>query len=56
VQHIARGKLPPRERCRCCGRVRRFLELSPLAVMGYMLPRPCAGVITGIGSASATVQ
>ena len=54
AKHIARGKLPPRERVQMLlDPGTPFLELSPLAAYGlYDNAAPCAGVITGIGRVS----
>ena len=54
AKHIARGKLPPRERIeRLLDPGSPFLELSPLAAYGmYGDEAPCAGIITGIGRVS----
>jgi 3-methylcrotonyl-CoA carboxylase beta subunit len=51
AKHIARGKLPPRERVDALlDPGTAFLELSPLAAQGmYDDEAPCAGLITGIG-------
>ena len=51
AKHVARGKLPPRERVQMLlDPGTPFLELSQLAAMGlYDDEAPCAGVITGIG-------
>ncbi|MBN9462445.1 MAG: methylcrotonoyl-CoA carboxylase [Burkholderiales bacterium] len=51
AKHVARGKLPPRERVQMLlDPGTPFLELSPLAALGlYDDEAPCAGVITGIG-------
>ncbi len=54
AKHIARGKLPPRERVLLLlDPGTPFLELSPLAAYGlYDNAAPCAGIITGIGRVS----
>jgi 3-methylcrotonyl-CoA carboxylase beta subunit len=59
AKHVARGKLPPRERVqRLLDPGTPFLELSPLAALAMYPDRdgtdsaPCAGVITGIGRVS----
>jgi len=59
AKHMARGKLPPRERvAMLLDPGTPFLELSPLAAMGMYPDRdgsdsaPCAGVIVGIGRVS----
>jgi len=59
AKHMARGKLPPRERvAMLLDPGTPFLELSPLAAMGMYPDRdgsdsaPCAGVIAGIGRVS----
>ncbi len=51
AKHVARGKLPPRERVQLLlDPGTPFLELSQLAAYGiYDDEAPCAGVITGIG-------
>ncbi|MES2687452.1 MAG: carboxyl transferase domain-containing protein [Pseudomonadota bacterium] len=56
AKHVARGKLPPRERVQMLlDPGTPFLELSPLAALAMYPDRdgsdsaPCAGVITGIG-------
>ncbi|MCL4184386.1 MAG: methylcrotonoyl-CoA carboxylase, partial [Burkholderiaceae bacterium] len=51
AKHVARGKLPPRERVQMLlDAGSPFLELSQLAALGvYNDEAPCAGVITGIG-------
>ena len=51
AKHVARGKLPPRERVQMLlDPGTPFLELSPLAALDmYNNDAPCAGVITGIG-------
>jgi 3-methylcrotonyl-CoA carboxylase beta subunit len=51
AKHVARGKLPPRERVDgLLDPGTAFLELSPLAAHGmYGDDAPCAGIITGIG-------
>lgn len=51
AKHVARGKLPPRERVQMLlDPGTPFLELSQLAALGiYDDEAPCAGVITGIG-------
>ncbi len=56
AKHMARGKLPPRERVQMLlDPGTPFLELSPLAAYAMYPDRdgtdsaPCAGVITGIG-------
>jgi 3-methylcrotonyl-CoA carboxylase beta subunit len=50
-RHVARGKLPPRERVdRLCDPASPLLELSPLAADGlYDGDAPGAGIVTGIG-------
>ena len=54
AKHIARGKLPPRERVQMLlDPGTPFLELSPLAAHAmYDGAAPCAGLITGIGRVS----
>jgi 3-methylcrotonyl-CoA carboxylase beta subunit len=54
AKHVARGKLPPRERVQMLlDPGTPFLELSPLAAYGlYDNAAPCAGLITGIGRVS----
>ncbi len=59
AKHVARGKLPPRERVQMLlDPGTPFLELSPLAALAMYPDRdgtdsaPCAGVITGIGRVS----
>ena len=59
AKHVARGKLPPRERvAMLLDPGTPFLELSPLAAHAMYLNKdgvgdaPCAGVITGIGRIS----
>ena len=59
AKHMARGKLPPRERVQMLlDPGTPFLELSPLAAYAMYPDRdgsdsaPCAGVITGIGRVS----
>ncbi|MDI1275557.1 carboxyl transferase domain-containing protein [Polaromonas sp.] len=56
AKHVARGKLPPRERVQMLlDPGTPFLELAPLAALAMYPDRdgsdsaPCAGVITGIG-------
>jgi 3-methylcrotonyl-CoA carboxylase beta subunit len=51
AKHVARGKLPPRERVQMLlDPGTPFLELSPLAAHAmYDGAAPCAGLITGIG-------
>ncbi len=56
AKHVARGKLPPRERVQLLlDPGTPFLELAPLAALAMYPDRdgsdsaPCAGVITGIG-------
>ncbi|HYF60058.1 MAG TPA: carboxyl transferase domain-containing protein [Burkholderiaceae bacterium] len=51
AKHVARGKLPPRDRVdQLLDPGSPFLELSPLAAHGmYDDEAPCAGIITGIG-------
>ena len=51
AKHVARGKLPPRERVQMLlDPGTPFLELSPLAAHGmYHGAAPCAGLIAGIG-------
>jgi 3-methylcrotonyl-CoA carboxylase beta subunit len=53
-RHVARGKLPPRERVdRLLDPGAPFLELSPLAAHGlYDGDAPGAGIITGVGRVS----
>jgi len=53
-RHIARGKLPPRERVRALlDSGSPFLELSPLAALDmYDNEAPGSGVITGVGRVS----
>ena len=59
AKHVARGKLPPRERvAMLLDPGTPFLELAPMAAHGMYLNKdgvgdaPCAGVITGIGRVS----
>ena len=54
ARHVARGKLPPRERVQMLlDPGTPFLELAPLAAHAmYNGDAPCAGVITGIGRVS----
>ena len=54
AKHVARGKLPPRERVQMLlDPGTPFLELSPLAAHAmYDGAAPCAGLITGIGRVS----
>ncbi|MGH8822235.1 MAG: carboxyl transferase domain-containing protein, partial [Rhodoferax sp.] len=54
AKHVARGKLPPRERVQMLlDPGTPFLELSPLAAHGmYRDAAPCAGLIAGIGRVS----
>ncbi|MCJ0761743.1 carboxyl transferase domain-containing protein [Variovorax terrae] len=54
AKHVARGKLPPRERVQMLlDPGTPFLELAPLAAHGmYKGDAPCAGVIAGIGRVS----
>jgi 3-methylcrotonyl-CoA carboxylase beta subunit len=59
AKHVARGKLPPRERVNLLlDPGSPFLELSPLAAHGMYIGRdgleeaPCAGLIAGIGRVS----
>ncbi|MDP2067179.1 MAG: carboxyl transferase domain-containing protein [Burkholderiaceae bacterium] len=54
AKHVARGKLPPRERvAMLLDPGTPFLELAPLAAHGmYKGDAPCAGVIAGIGRVS----
>ncbi|RYF42749.1 MAG: methylcrotonoyl-CoA carboxylase, partial [Comamonadaceae bacterium] len=59
AKHVARGKLPPRERvAMLLDPGTPFLELAPLAAHGMYLNKdgvgdaPCAGVIAGIGRVS----
>ncbi len=54
AKHVARGKLPPRERVQMLlDPGTPFLELSPLAAHAmYDSAAPCAGLITGIGRVS----
>lgn len=54
AKHVARGKLPPRERVQMLlDPGTPFLELAPLAAYGmYKGDAPCAGVIAGIGRVS----
>jgi len=59
AKHVARGKLPPRERVQMLlDPGTPFLELAPLAARGMYPDRdgsdsaPCAGMITGIGRVS----
>jgi 3-methylcrotonyl-CoA carboxylase beta subunit len=59
AKHMARGKMPPRERVQMLlDPGTPFLELSPLAAYAMYPDRdgsdsaPCAGVITGIGRVS----
>src|SRR6476619_5889574 len=51
AKHVARGKLPPRDRvANLLDPGTPFLELAPLAAHGmYNGDAPCAGVIAGIG-------
>ena len=56
AKHVARGKLPPRERVQMLlGPGTPFLELAPLAAHAMYLNKegiedaPCAGMIAGIG-------
>ncbi len=56
AKHVARGKLPPRERVQMLlDPGTPFLELAPLAALAMYPDRdgsdsaPCAGVITGVG-------
>ena len=51
ARHVARGKLPPRERVdRLLDPGSAFLELSPLAAHGmYGGDAPGAGILTGVG-------
>ena len=51
AKHVARGKLPPRERVDALlDPGTAFLEFSPLAAFGmYDDEAPCAGIVTGIG-------
>ena len=51
ARHVARGKLPARERVeRLCDPGAPFLELSPLAADGcYDGAAPAAGIVTGVG-------
>lgn len=53
-KHVARGKLPPRERVQMLlDPGTPFLELAPLAAHGmYKGDAPCAGLIAGIGRVS----
>ncbi|HYH42897.1 MAG TPA: carboxyl transferase domain-containing protein [Burkholderiales bacterium] len=53
-RHVARGKLPPRERVTgLLDPDTAFFELSPLAAYeAYDEPLPAAGLITGIGTVS----
>jgi 3-methylcrotonyl-CoA carboxylase beta subunit len=54
AKHVARGKLPPRERVQMLlDPGTPFLELAPLAAHGmYNGDAPCAGLIAGIGRVS----
>ncbi len=54
ARHVARGKLPPRERVQMLlDPGTPFLELAPLAAHAmYKGDAPCAGVIAGIGRVS----
>ncbi len=59
AKHIARGKLPPRERVQMLlDPGTPFLEIAPLAAHGMYLNKdgvgdaPCAGMIAGIGRVS----
>jgi 3-methylcrotonyl-CoA carboxylase beta subunit len=54
AKHVARGKLPPRERVQLLlDPGTPFLELSPLAAHAmYDGVAPCAGLITGVGRVS----
>ena len=59
AKHVARGKLPPRERVQLLlDRGTPFLEIAPLAAHGMYLNKdgvgdaPCAGMIAGIGRVS----
>jgi 3-methylcrotonyl-CoA carboxylase beta subunit len=59
AKHVARGKLPPRERVQMLlDPGTPFLEIAPLAAHGMYLNRagvgdaPCAGMIAGIGRVS----
>jgi 3-methylcrotonyl-CoA carboxylase beta subunit len=51
AKHLARGKLPPRERVEMLlDPDTPFLEIAPLAALGlYGDEAPCAGLIAGIG-------
>jgi 3-methylcrotonyl-CoA carboxylase beta subunit len=51
AKHLARGKLPPRERVEMLlDPDTPFLEIAPLAALGlYDDEAPCAGLIAGIG-------
>jgi 3-methylcrotonyl-CoA carboxylase beta subunit len=54
AKHVARGKLPPRERvAMLLDPGTPFLELAPLAAYGlYKGDAPCAGMIAGVGRVS----
>ena len=59
AKHVARGKLPPRERVQMLlDPGSPFLELAPLAALGLYPDRdgsdsaPCAGLIAGVGRVS----
>ena len=54
AKHLARGKLPPRERVeRLLDPDTPFLEIAPLAALNlYGNEAPCAGLIAGIGRVS----
>ena len=59
AKHVARGKLPPRERVQMLlDTGTPFLEIAPLAAHGMYLNKdgvgdaPCAGMIAGIGRVS----
>ena len=59
AKHVARGKLPPRERVQMLlDPGTPFLEIAPLAAHGMYLNKdgvgdaPCAGMIAGIGRVS----
>jgi 3-methylcrotonyl-CoA carboxylase beta subunit len=54
AKHLARGKLPPRERVELLlDPDTPFLEIAPLAALGlYDDEAPCAGLIAGIGRVS----
>jgi 3-methylcrotonyl-CoA carboxylase beta subunit len=56
AKHVARGKLPPRERVQMLlDAGTPFLEFSQLAALDlYDNDAPCAGVITGIGRVAGT--